>query len=65
MTEQQATAIAEVYGGEPWQSGGGIWIVTKELADGSVVAFCDEAVVRYANREMFECGECVNEVLLY
>ena len=56
MDEKQATAIADSLGGEAWQSGGEIWLVLKERADGKLVVISDEVVCEYANREAFDDG---------
>ena len=54
MEEKQAKALAKILGGDPWQSGGGIWLVVRRTADGRVVTFSDEVVIEYAKEEDFE-----------
>lgn len=57
MNEQQANALAAALGGYAWNSGGGIWLVLKERADGRLVVFSDEMVCEYAGAEAFHDGE--------
>jgi len=47
MDEQAARAVAEALGGSAWNSGGSIWLVRFERADGRVVLISDEAVCEY------------------
>jgi hypothetical protein len=54
MNEEQARAVAEVLGGEEWQSGGGICLVMIYRKDGKVVCISDDAVCEYANDDAFE-----------
>lgn len=54
MDEEQANALASIIDGQPWDSGGGIWLVCRERSDGHVVAFSDESVCEYANWEALE-----------
>jgi len=57
MDEEQAAALAEIVGGETWQSGGGIWLVRKRRTDGKYVVFSDEVISLYPNEESVETGE--------
>lgn len=56
MNEKQATTLAAIVGGgaQPWQSGGGIWLVTVERNDGKMVVFSGDAVSQYDSEEAFE-----------
>ena len=54
MTEEQANTIADILGGNAWNSGGGIWLVMLERADGALVVISDEAVCEYLNRDAFD-----------
>ncbi|MCW5762597.1 MAG: hypothetical protein KIT88_05070 [Phycisphaeraceae bacterium] len=54
MDEQTAQKLAAIVGGESWQSGGGIHLVTVRRDDGSMVVFSDEAICEYESEEAFE-----------
>lgn len=54
MTEAQANKLANIVGGEAWQSGGGIWLVTLNREDGALVVFSGDAVCEYESEEAFE-----------
>ncbi len=56
MSEEQAAAVAEALGGQPWQSGGDIWLVIFERNDGKLVAISDEVVCEYKNQDALEVG---------
>lgn len=43
--------LARLLGGQPWQSGGGIWLVVVRRADGRVVAVSDEVIFEYRSEE--------------
>ena len=64
MTEEQAIAVADVLGGNAWQSGGGIWLVVRTRADGSLVVFSGDCVCEYADEDAFERVETSNAVML-
>lgn len=64
MDEQQAKALAETLGAEPWDSGGGIWLVCRERQDGHMIAFTDEAVCEYASRDALESGSPINSIVI-
>ena len=64
MDEQQATIVAEALGGTPWQSGGDVWLVVLERADGKVVVISDEAVGEYESTDAVEVGHPSASVLL-
>lgn len=63
MNENQATAVAEVVGGDPWQSGGGIWLVLKRRADGRLVVISEECVCEYEGDEAFERADARTSIL--
>jgi len=65
MNEEQAKAVAQAIGGEPWQSGGDIWLVLCRRADGKLTAVSDEAVCLYDNDEAFESGRAVDTMMLH
>jgi len=54
MDEMQATKLAEILGGETWQSGGDIWLVLIRRNDGHLIVFSDESVCEYESEEAFE-----------
>ena len=64
MDEAKATALAELLGGETWQSGGDIWLVILRRSDGKVVAISDEVVAEYSDEEALGAGEPEIQVLL-
>jgi len=57
MTESQAKDTASKLNGEAYQSGGNIWLVLVDNADGTVTVHSDEGVMTYASREAFHNGE--------
>ncbi len=64
MDELQAKSIAEVFGGQPWQSGGGIWLVIKEREDKSLVVFSDETICEYKSEEDLHDSKPFNSIML-
>lgn len=64
MDERSAEQLAAIVGGEAWQSGGGIWLVTVTRDDGSLVVFSGDAVCEYENDEAFDAGQKAKTVLL-
>jgi hypothetical protein len=65
MNEIQATKIAEVLGGEIWQSGGEIWLVIIRRNDGHLVVISDEVICEYKDEKSFEENEAMSSVLLH
>lgn len=57
MDEKTAEQLAVIVGGEAWQSGGGIYLVTVNRDDGSLVVFSGDAICEYANDEAFDAGQ--------
>jgi hypothetical protein len=49
MNQKQAELLAKAVGGDAWQSGGGVWVVTLNREDGRLVVFSGEAVCEYAD----------------
>ena len=64
MNEQQANALAEVFSGEAWNSGGGIWLAAYWRGDGKYVVFSGDAVCEYESDEAFDNGRASNTLLL-
>lgn len=54
LNEGTAAQVATALGGEPWQSGGGIWLVLLRRRDGALVVLSDEAVCEYASEGDFD-----------
>ncbi|MHB9068768.1 MAG: hypothetical protein ACYC54_00200 [Sedimentisphaerales bacterium] len=64
MNEIQATKIAEVLGGETWQSGGEIWLVIIRRNDGHFVVISDEVICEYKDEKAFEDSKASISILL-
>lgn len=64
MNDEQARAVAEALGGEPWQSGGAIWLVVIHRPDGKAVAISAESVCEYASDEALETGLPTSSIIL-
>jgi hypothetical protein len=64
MDEQTAEQLAVIVGGEAWQSGGGVYLVTVNRDDGSLVVFSGDAVCEYENDEAFDAGRASKTILL-
>lgn len=65
MDEQQANAVAKALGGSAWNSGGGIWLVRFERADGKLVVLSDEVLCEYDSEEAFVQTEASALVMLH
>ena len=64
MDEQQANAIADVLGGTAWNSGGDIWLLRIERADGKLVIISDDAVCEYDNEDAFDKNNPSQSIIL-
>ena len=64
MDESKANAIAELLGGYAWNSGGGIYLVVIDLADGARIVISDEVVSEYRDDESMENGEALATIRL-
>ena len=64
MDEEKATALAELLGGETWNSGGDIWLVILRRSDGKVVAISDELVAEFADETDLALGGPANSICL-
>lgn len=62
MNEANARGIADILGGEAWQSGGNIWLVLFESPDGRMVAISEDLVCEYEGRDAFYEGRSSREV---
>ena len=65
MNEEQANAVADALGGSAWQSGGDIWLVLFERADGKLTVLSDEVACEYANQETFENYQADCSILIH
>lgn len=57
MNMLAAAALAVELGGDPHDSGGGIWLVLVPQADGTLRVVSDESNCVYASLEAFEAGD--------
>lgn len=64
MDERTAEQLAVLVGGEAWQSGGGIYVVTVARDDGSLVVFSGDAICEYPNDEAFDAGTASKTIVL-
>ena len=64
MNETDANTLAKVIGGEPWASGGGIWLVRLTNTDGKFVVFSDDMVCEYRDEEAFRQGDASQSIVL-
>lgn len=64
MDERTAEQLASIVGGEAWQSGGGIWLVTVNRDDGSLVVFSGDAICEYESDEAFDASRASKTLLL-
>ena len=62
MNENQALQIAEALGGDTWQSGGDIWLVTIRRNDGKIVVISDDSICLYADDEAFDRGDSLQSI---
>ena len=64
MDERTAEQLGTLVGGESWQSGGGIYLVTVNRDDGSLVVFSADAICEYENEEAFDAGRASKTIFL-
>ena len=64
MDQRTAEQLAALVGGEAWQSGGGIYLVTVTRDDGSLVVFSGDAVCEYESDEAFDAARASKTILL-
>ena len=64
MNREQARTVAEALGGEAWHSGGNIWLVRFNAADGRLVAVSEEMVCEYADEAAFGDGRAAKVIEL-
>lgn len=56
MDQRTAEQLAVIVGGEAWQSGGGMYLVTVNRDDGSLIVFSSDAICEYESDEAFDAG---------
>lgn len=64
MDERTASAVADMLGGEIWNSGGSIWLVLFRRSDGKMVALSDESVCVYSDETVLLFGGAPETSLL-
>jgi hypothetical protein len=64
MNEKQAEALATVFSGEAWDSGGGIWLAAYWRGDGKYIVFSGDAVCEYDSDQAFDEGDASNTIVL-
>jgi hypothetical protein len=64
VNEQQANALAEIFGGEAWNSGGGIWLAAYWRGDGKYIVFSGDAVSEYESEDAFDQAKASNTLVL-
>lgn len=64
MNERQANALAEIFSGEAWNSGGGIWLAAYWRGDGKYIVFSGDAVCEYDSEEAFDNAAASNTLVL-
>ncbi len=65
MDFEQAKAMAEILGGESWDSGCGICLIRIEREDGRLVVVSDDVVCEYENEAAFEENRASNSIILH
>lgn len=61
MNENQAKTVAAALGAQPWQSGGGIWLVVF-TSPPKVIAISEDGVTEYADWDDFYAGKARTEI---
>lgn len=56
MDEKTANQLASILGGESWQSGGGMYLVTITRDNGSLIVLSGESICEYESAEAFDAG---------
>jgi len=65
MDYEIAEQAAKIFGGEAWDSGGGICLICIPQNDGRLVVISDEAVCEYNSEEDFEKNLASKSILLH
>lgn len=64
MDQRTAEQLAVLVGGEAWQSGGDIWLVTVNRDDGSLVVISGDAICEYENDVAFDAGSSSKAIVM-
>ena len=64
MNEQHANALAELFSGEAWDSGGGKWLAAYWRGDGRYIVFSGDAVCEYKSEQDFDHAKAANTQVL-
>ena len=64
MNKRAAEAVAKALRGRTWQSGGDIWLVLFDRADGHLVVISDDSVNEYESEADFEESQAANFITL-
>lgn len=64
MDKEKAEVLAGLLGGYIWDSGGGIYLVVVERADGGRVVISDEVICEYRDCEDMEAGQPLTSIRL-
>ncbi len=54
MNEEQSKMVADILGGEAYNSGGGCWVVRIFRSNGSMVLISKDVVAAWESREDYE-----------
>ena len=65
MTEKDCKAIAKIVEGEPWQSGGNVWVVVIRRDNGSLVMMSDECVSDYKCQKDADQGLAIATIYFF
>jgi hypothetical protein len=63
MSEREALAVADALGGVPEHTGGGVWVVKRQRADGSCVVLSPGEVAVYARDEDWRAGRSSSRIV--
>jgi NDP-sugar pyrophosphorylase family protein len=64
MNEKQANSLAEIFSGEAWDSGGGIWLAAYWRGDGKYIVFSGDALCEYDSEEAFDNANATKTIVL-
>ncbi len=64
MNEQQANALAEIFSGEAWDSGGGLWLAAYWRGDGKYIVFSGDSICEYASEDDFDNSNAAQTIVL-
>lgn len=64
MNEAQANALAEIFSGEAWSSGGGTWLAAYWRGDGKYIVSSGDADCEYESEDDVEAGKASNTLVL-